>query len=134
MEQEDLGRGGNRAWGRNFLASTAVLVGLLVGYLVPRHLVPNGVSQYPAGTVERQVAEDARFLGATVGRRALVPRPLFPVLPVVRVDGVRREPGSCTEYPPGSVRNADYTARVTVYTLFAIPASRVRVTCGGAFY
>ena len=61
----------------------------------------------------------------------MLPRRRTYLLPRARVLDVKRAPGSCAAYPPGSVPDDEYVAVVRLYTLFRIPARTFTVACGG---
>jgi hypothetical protein len=68
-----------------------------------------------------------RWIVALIVAGGLVPLGL----PRARVLDVKRAPGSCAAYPPGSVPDDEYVAVVRLYTLFRIPARTFTVACGG---
>jgi hypothetical protein len=100
----------------------------VVGFAIPRWLVPDGLSRFRhdahAWTVAVAAYQAAWMLNDNPIGRVL--------LPAARVEEVRHEPGSCPKGEPGSDgAMSQYTARVRFHSWFGIPGPSVRVTCGG---
>lgn len=113
---------------RILVASAATALLLFVGWYVPRRVVSNGIDRFAGDRAAHLVAQEA-YYGAWMLRDNLVLRGLTPA---VRVVEVKLVPGHCPAGDPGSDEPyADYQARVQFYTLFAIPAGVVYITCGG---
>jgi hypothetical protein len=113
---------------RILAASAATALLLIAGWYVPHRVVGDGIDHFADDPAKQVVAQ-----GAYNGAWMLQDNPVLRGLtPAVRVTEVKRVPGHCSAGDPGSNEpNADYQARVQLYTFFAIPAGVVYATCGG---
>ena len=104
-----------------------LLLLLLAGWLIPRHLISDGVDRFsdPARrAVAGRAVEAAWLLQDNPIARAAAPG--------ARVVEVRADPGHCSPAEPGGREPyADYRARVRYHTFFGLPAGTVYVRCGG---
>ncbi len=101
------------------------------GVMLPRWLVPNGLTRFRQDANAWTVAV-AAYQAAWMLNDNPIGRVLFPA---ARVEEVKHEPGSCPKGEPGSDgKLSQYTARVRFHTWFGIPGPTVRVTCGGWSY
>ena len=109
-------------------AAAIVFLLLLIGWLVPRLLIRDGVDLFTSDPVAHLVAQEALS-----GAWQLQDNPLARLLtPAARVVQVWRDPGHCPlSEPGGKERYAAWRARVRLYTFFALPAGTIHVTCGG---
>lgn len=115
------------------ISMVAVVLIIIGGFALSRG-IPSGIEQFPEGSPERDVSETAHIIGEGIARERILPRSLFWLIPAVRVSEVSPSPGNCTEYPAGSVPHEDYTATVTVYTIFRIPIRTSTLLCGARYF
>jgi hypothetical protein len=118
-------------WRRWVVALIVLAVLFPLGRFVTTATVDDGLDRFLGKTPEADVAIRALELTETLGRRTILPRRRNYLLPRARVLDVKRAPGNCTAYPPGSVPDDEYIAVVRLYTLFRIPARTFTVACGG---
>ena len=104
----------------------ALIALAMLGHFATKAVVNDGVEDFDVPEVQ-EFAQDA-----VTGAWFLIDNPIQRIyIPAVRVTAVERIPGHCSDptIPRGPRR--DYRAEVRTYTLFAIPAGRLEVTCGG---
>ena len=112
------------------LVLLAGLAALIVGVVVPRWTVADGVDRFEGP--ERALAEEALALSRLATDHPVLARAVL-ARRVVSVEPER--PGDCTD--PAFAEGGAYPghkAEVVGYTLLRIPMVRVHVTCGGATY
>ena len=105
------------------------LIALVVlGHGITKILVDSGVENFRSPE-ERRLAEAAvRVAWLNIDN------PIQRVYtPAVRVTVVERAPGHCDDPTIPEGPRKDYRAKVSIYTLFAIPARTAYLTCGGRY-
>ena len=103
-----------------------MLVILLLGFLVPPHVIPSGVGRHRDDPLAHATAADAH---AMAGQLLDNPLSRIPVR-ARRVTRVWRDPGHCRD-PRPSEAQGEYRAMVRLFTWFGLPGPTVNVTCGG---
>ena len=116
---------------RSLLFALLLVVAVCGAGLLVTTTLSDGLDAYrdePAhAAVARRALEAARGLNDAPGARIL--------LPLVRVESVEREPGSCPGTHAGARDSlADYVAQVRTYPWYRIPVGRVEAWCGGEAY
>lgn len=112
---------------RGWALSGALLLVLAAGWLLPRHLMSDGVDRH-AAPLERTVAAEALDLAHIICLEHPASR-LF--VTAVRVADVRPVAGSCELGPSRDPTTAEFVAIVRAHGPFGIPLRSMRATCGG---
>jgi hypothetical protein len=120
--------GRERRRGGGLLAAAVLALVLLAGWMVPRHLVGDGVDGRTV-PVERRVAAAALETAEMVcldnpATRLWTPR--------LRVTEVRRVPGSCRMMPDPADPGSDYQVTLKAHGPFGIAVRTLTATCAGA--
>ena len=112
---------------RALVTAAALPVLLAAGYLLPRHLISDGVNGHPA-PLARIVASEALDLAHVTCLEHPATRLL---VTAVRVADVREVPGSCILGLSRDSATAEFVAIVRAHGPFGIPMRSMRATCGG---
>ena len=113
---------------RRALLTTAALALLLAaGYLLPRHLLSDGIDRH-AAPLARAVASEALHLAHVTCLEHPATR-LF--VTAVRVGDVREVPGSCVLGLSRDSTTAEFVAIIRTHGPFGVPMRSMRATCGG---
>ncbi len=100
---------------------------LVFAWSLPLWLLDDGVNQYQHDPTMYAVAQRA-VQDAWMHNDNPIGRLL---MPAARVVSVTKVPGHCPSGPGADQPYAEYRARVRYYTVFAIPAATLYVSCGG---